>query len=56
VSIKVNAPPVGIAITPSGNGYIVLCADGGVFCFGDAKFFDRVEYTLPAGDDWSPAA
>lgn len=55
VSVKVNAPAVGIAITPTGNGYIILTADGGIFAFGDAKFIDRVEYTLPAGDDWSPA-
>lgn len=56
MAIKVNAPAVSIAITPSGNGYIILCADGGVFCFGDAKFIDRVQYDLPAGDDWSPAS
>lgn len=55
VAVKVNAPAVSLAITPSGNGYIILCADGGVFCFGDAKFIDRVEYDLPIGDGWTPA-
>ena len=52
----VTAPIVGIAITPSGNGYILVGADGGVFCFGDAKFLGNVEYKLPAGNDWTPAA
>lgn len=52
---RVNAPATGIAITPTGQGYLILCADGGVFAFGDAIFFGNVEYVLPAGDDWSPA-
>lgn len=52
---RVNAPVAGIAITPSGNGYLIVCQDGGVFAFGDAKFLGNVEYQLPAGDDWSPA-
>lgn len=52
---RVNAPATGIAITPTGQGYLILCADGGVFAFGDAKFLGNVEYDLPAGDDWSPA-
>ncbi len=34
-----NAPIVGIASTPSGNGYWVAAADGGVFSFGDAVFY-----------------
>lgn len=51
-----NAPIVGISITPSGNGYILVAADGGVFAFGDAKFLGRVEYRLPAGNDWTPSA
>src|ERR1700722_529400 len=33
------APVVGIAKTPSGNGYWLVGADGGVFTFGDARFF-----------------
>lgn len=33
-----NAPIVGAIATPSGNGYYMVAADGGVFDFGDAKF------------------
>lgn len=51
----VNAPVVGIAATPTGQGYWLVCADGGVFAFGDAQFHGRVEYRLPAGNDWTPA-
>jgi ribosomal protein L24E len=32
-------PAVGIAATPSHAGYWVVASDGGVFAFGDAKFF-----------------
>ncbi len=32
-----NAPIVGLAPTPSGNGYWLVGADGGVFSFGDAE-------------------
>ncbi|HSS10134.1 MAG TPA: hypothetical protein VLL25_09625, partial [Acidimicrobiales bacterium] len=32
------APLVGIAATPSGGGYWLVAADGGVFTFGDAPF------------------
>jgi hypothetical protein len=28
-----------IVRTPSGKGYYIVSADGGVFCFGDAKFY-----------------
>jgi hypothetical protein len=34
-----NAPVVGIAATPDGNGYWEIGADGGVFAFGDAGFY-----------------
>ena len=34
-----NAPIVGIAATPDGNGYWLVASDGGVFAFGDAKFY-----------------
>jgi hypothetical protein len=34
-----NAPIVGIAATPDGNGYWEVGADGGVFGFGDAGFY-----------------
>jgi hypothetical protein len=33
------APAVGMAATPEGGGYWVVGADGGVFSFGDAKFW-----------------
>jgi peptidoglycan-N-acetylglucosamine deacetylase len=33
-----NQPLVGMAATPSGNGYWLVAADGGVFSFGDAAF------------------
>ncbi len=34
-----NARVVGMAMTPDGNGYWLVAADGGVFTFGDAGFF-----------------
>ena len=37
-SLQLNAPIVAIAATPSGNGYWLVGADGGVFAFGDAAF------------------
>lgn len=54
--IKVNAPVVGMAATPTGKGYWLTCADGGVFSFGDAAFFGAVEYTKPADREWLPRA
>jgi ribosomal protein L24E len=33
-----NAPIVGAIASPSGQGYYMVAADGGVFNFGDAKF------------------
>ena len=30
---------MGIASTPDGQGYWLVCADGGVFAFGDANFY-----------------
>lgn len=39
---KVNAEPVSIAVLADGSGYIILTADGGVFCFGTAKYLGRV--------------
>ena len=50
-----NAPIVGIAATPSGKGYWLVAADGGVFTFGDAPFLGNVEYVLPDGRAWTPA-
>jgi hypothetical protein len=34
-----NAPIVGITATPDHGGYWLLGADGGVFSFGDARFY-----------------
>ena len=34
-----NFPIVGIAATPTGRGYWLVATDGGVFSFGDARFF-----------------
>lgn len=53
--INVNAPIVGMAATPSGAGYWLVAADGGVFAFGDATFLGNVEYVKPDGRDWLPA-
>ena len=34
-----NQPIVGMAATPSGDGYWLVARDGGIFTFGDAEFF-----------------
>jgi len=36
--LTLNAPVVGMATTPSGDGYWMTAADGGVFAYGDAGF------------------
>jgi hypothetical protein len=36
---ELNAPIVGMAVTPDGGGYWMVASDGGVFAFGDAKFY-----------------
>ena len=56
VTIRSNAPIVGIAATPSGAGYWLVAADGGVFAFGDANYLGRAEYGLPADRGWLPRA
>jgi len=33
-----NAPVVAMAATPSGLGYWLVAADGGIFSYGDAAF------------------
>ncbi len=38
-SRPLSGPVVGVAATPSGQGYWLVAADGGVFNFGDAGFF-----------------
>jgi hypothetical protein len=37
--MHLNSPIVGMATTRSGKGYWLVAADGGIFCFGDAKFY-----------------
>ncbi len=37
--MRLNAPVVGMASTPTGNGYWLVASDGGIFSFGDAHFF-----------------
>jgi hypothetical protein len=37
--LQLNAPAVGMASTPSGQGYWIVGADGGIFNYGDAGFF-----------------
>jgi len=53
---NVNAPIVGMAATPSGHGYWLVAADGGVFAFGDATFLGNVEYVKPDDRAWLPKA
>jgi|tagenome__1003787_1003787.scaffolds.fasta_scaffold20985987_2 hypothetical protein len=38
-NVALNQPIVGVAATPTGNGYWLVAADGGVFTFGDAHYF-----------------
>ena len=37
-NIKLNAPVIGMSVTPTGKGYWLVASDGGVFSFGDARF------------------
>ena len=37
--IELNRPVVGMAPTPDGGGYWLVASDGGVFSFGDARFY-----------------
>ena len=38
-NLRLNAPIVGMAVTPDDGGYWLVASDGGVFTFGDAAFF-----------------
>jgi hypothetical protein len=38
VGRQLNAPTVGIAISPTAQGYWLVASDGGVFAFGDAPY------------------
>ena len=37
--MRLAQPIVGMAPTPSGDGYWLVASDGGIFAFGDAGFF-----------------
>jgi len=37
-NISLNQPIVGMAVTPSGNGYWLVASDGGIFAFGLAPY------------------
>ena len=37
--MRLNQPIVGMAATPSGQGYWLVASDGGIFSFGDARFY-----------------
>lgn len=39
---QAQARIVAFEVTPSGNGYFVVTADGAIFAFGDAKYLGRV--------------
>jgi hypothetical protein len=36
---RLNRPIVGIAPTADGGGYWEVASDGGIFAFGDARFY-----------------
>ena len=38
-ALTLRSPVVGMASTPTGQGYWLVAADGGVFAFGDAAFW-----------------
>ena len=45
-----NEPPItGIDSTPTGKGYYIVAADGGVLSFGDAKFYGSTGGNKPGG-------
>jgi len=48
-NLGLNQPIVGMAATPSGKGYWLVAADGGIFSFGDAHFYGSLgAFKLPA--------
>ncbi|MHB8220786.1 MAG: hypothetical protein ACYDHU_10780, partial [Acidimicrobiales bacterium] len=38
-SMVLNRPIVGMAPTPTGQGYWLVASDGGIFSFGAARFY-----------------
>jgi hypothetical protein len=43
---SVDQPVVGMAPTASGKGYWLVAADGGIFAFGDAGFYNSIPGVL----------
>src|SRR5205814_9549694 len=37
-AMKLTKPVVGMAATPSGDGYWLVASDGGIFAYGDAPY------------------
>lgn len=48
VLAPLQAPIVGMAATPSGFGYWLVGAAGGIFSFGDARFHGSAANVIPA--------
>jgi hypothetical protein len=47
--MRLNKPIVGMASTPTGRGYWFVASDGGLFSFGDTRFFGSLgSRPLPA--------
>jgi hypothetical protein len=46
--VRINQPVTGMAPTPTGDGYYLVAADGGIFAFGDADFWGSVPLAAPA--------
>ena len=38
-ALRLDAPVVGMAATPDGGGYWLVASDGGIFSYGDARFY-----------------
>ena len=52
-ALKLYAPIVAMAATPDGGGYWLVSMDGGIFTFGDAKYFGSMaEKQTPGPDSW----
>ena len=56
VSIHLNQPIVGMATTSDGKGYWLVASDGGIFSYGDAKFFGSTGGDPPERTDRRMAA
>jgi hypothetical protein len=47
-ALHLNAPVVGMAVSPTGYGYWLGAADGGVFTFGRATYNGSAAGDMPA--------